>query len=152
MTTQSALIDCLELVGQHSEDPTPLVYQRLFQDTGLRGTYLYGKDKDDLAMTEAEASTTAYFANFLGIPNGLRVTPGFAFHWTDGPAAPETSDVPSRLYSGYLDFGLEPQFTPNFGAELSARVGIFTDFQSFNSDSIRLLGTGVGVYQSWGSF
>jgi hemoglobin-like flavoprotein len=32
MTTQSALIDCLELVGEHSQDPTPLVYERLFRD------------------------------------------------------------------------------------------------------------------------
>lgn len=122
-------------------------YQRLFQDTGLRGTYIFGRDKDDLGMTEAEASTTAYLANFLGIPNGLRVSPGFAFHWTDGPAAPETSDVPGRLYSAYLDFGLEPTFTPRFGAELTARVGLYSDFQSFNADSIRLLGTVVGTYQ-----
>ncbi len=114
----------------------------------MRGTYLYGKDKDDLAMTEAEASTTAYFANFLGISNGLRVTPGFAFHWTDGPEAPETSDVPARLYSGYLDFGLNPQFNQVFSAELTARVGIYTDFQSFNEDSIRLLGSAVGIYQA----
>lgn len=123
-------------------------YQRLFQDTGLRGTYLFGREKDDFSLTEAEASTTAFFPNFLGVPNGLRVTPGFAFHWTNGPQAPETSDVPARLYSGYVDFGLEPQFTPRLSAELSARAGIYTDFQSFDADSIRLLGTGVGVYQA----
>lgn len=123
-------------------------YQRLFQDTGLRGTYLFGRDKADLAMTEAEASTTAFFPNFLGGRNGLRVTPGFAFHWTDGPQAPVTSDVPARLYSGYLDFGLNPQFGPRFGAELTARVGIYSDFQSFNGDSIRILGSAVGVYQA----
>lgn len=122
-------------------------YQRLFQDTGLRGTYLFGRDKDDLSLTEAEVSTTAFFANFLGVPSGLRVTPGFVFHWTDGPSAPETSDVPARLYSTYLDFGLNPQFTPRLSAELTARVGVYSDFQEFNSDSIRLLGTGVGVWQ-----
>ena len=122
-------------------------YQRLFQDTGPTVTYIYGNDKDDLALTEIEASTTAVCANFLGLTNGLRVTPGFSILWTAGPSAPETSDVPARLYSGYLDFGLEPEFTPRFGAELSARFGIYSDFQSFNNEALRLLATGVGTYQ-----
>ncbi len=124
-----------------------LPLSRLFQDTGLRGTYLHGSGGDDLSITEAEASTTAYFANFLGIPNGLRVTPGFAFHWLDGPHPPTSAHAPSRLYSAYLDFGIEPQFTPRFGAEVSARIGVYSDFNAFNTDSIRILGTGVGVYQ-----
>lgn len=126
----------------------PPPYQRLFQDTGLRATYLHGSRADDLQMTEVEASTTAYLANFLGVPNGLRVTPGFAFHWTDGPQGAAFPDVPGRLYSGYLDFGFAPQFNPRLSAELSARVGIYTDFEAFNEDSIRLLGTAVGVYQT----
>lgn len=123
-------------------------YQRLFQDVALRGTYLYGSKKDDLSLTEAEASASIYYANFLGVPNGLRITPGFAFHWTDGPQPPETSDIPARLYSAYLDFGLKPQFSPRFSAELSARVGVYSDFQKFNGDSLRILGTGVGVWQA----
>lgn len=126
----------------------PPPYQRLFQDTGLRSSYIYGKHKDDLAMTEAEASTTLYFANFLGIQNGLRVRPGFEFLWTSGPSAPATSDVPARLYSGYLDFALNPQFTPQFSAELTARVGVFSDFQSFNDDSLRIQASALGIAQT----
>jgi len=122
-------------------------YERLFQDTGLRGTYLWGREKDDLEITEFEASTSAYFPNFLGISNGLRVTPGFAFHWLDGPHPPETTAAPSRLYSGYLDFGIRPRFTPRFGAEVNARVGVYSDFQAFNADSIRLIGSGIGIYR-----
>ena len=123
-------------------------YQRLFQDTGLRATYLFGRRNDDLSMTEVEASTTAFLANFLGVPSGLRVTPGFAFHWTEGPQGPGASHVPARLYSGYVDVGLEPQINQYVSAELSARVGVYTDFQAFNEDTIRLLGTGVGVIQT----
>jgi len=134
--------------GRNGQPAAGPPYQRLFQDTGLRGTYLHGGRKDDLAMTEVEASTTAYFANFLGIPNGLRVTPGFAFHWTDGPQGPDTSSVPSRLYSGYVDFGLDPRFNQQVSAELTARVGIYSDFQAFDEDSIRLLGSAVGVFQT----
>lgn len=123
-------------------------FQRLFQDTGLRGTYLHGRRDDDLSLTEVEASTTAFLANFLGVPNGLRVTPGFAFHWTDGPQGIGYPDVPARLYSGYLDFGLEPRFNQQVSAELSARVGVYSDFQAFNEDSLRFLGTAVGVFQT----
>ena len=54
-------------------------YARLFQDTGITATHLFGDDGNDMALTEVEASTTAYFANFLNIPNGLRVTPGIHF-------------------------------------------------------------------------
>lgn len=126
----------------------PPPYQRLFQDTGLRSTYIYGKQKNDLALTEAGASTTMYFANFLGIQNGLRVRPGFEFHWTSGPSAPATSDVPARLYSGYLDFALTPQITPQFSTELTARFGIFSDFQNFNEDSLRLQASALGIVQT----
>ncbi len=134
--------------GNYRQPTSGPPYQRFFQDTGLRGTHLFGRRTDDLSITEVEASTTAYFANFLGVPNGLRVTPGFAFHWTDGPQGPGTSSVPSRLYSGYLDFGLDPRFNRQVSAELTARVGIYSDFQAFDEDSIRLLGSAVGVFQT----
>lgn len=125
---------------------TPGPYQGLFQDTGLTATYLFGSDADDLALTDVEAKTTAYFANFFGISNGLRVTPGFIFHWTDGPAA-SRAHLPARLYSTYLDFALQPQFNNYFSAELNASFGVYSDFQAFNDDSVRFLGNAIGVWQ-----
>jgi hypothetical protein len=73
--------------------------------------------------------------------------PGFVFNWTSGPASPETADVPPRLYDAFLDFGLEPQFGPRFGAELHARIGVYSDFESVTTQSLRYIGTGVGIYR-----
>jgi hypothetical protein len=73
------------------------------------------------------------------------VTPGFAVDFLDGPSPPLIQDLPSRLYAGYLDFGMNPQFTPGFSAELNARVGVYSDFQTLTSDSIRTMGAALGA-------
>ena len=65
----------------------------------------------------------------------------------DGPGPPETSDVPARLYSAYLDFAINPRWTANFGADISTRVGAYSDFQAFNEDSIRFQTLAVGIWQ-----
>lgn len=122
-------------------------YERLFQDTGMRATYLYGEDVDELAITEVEASTTAYFASFLRSTQALRVTPGFVIDFLSGPSAPVTSDLPGAVYSAYLDAFWNPQITPQFRADLNARVGIYSDFNSITTESLRWTGTGVGVLQ-----
>lgn len=120
-------------------------FRRLFQDTGFRHTWLGGSDGDELQMHDSEFSTTAYFPNFLGSQGPLRVTPGFVFHFLDGPSPPETADLPSRLYSGYVDAGWYPQFAEQFGADINVRAGVFSDFDTVTTHSIRFMGTGVGV-------
>lgn len=121
-------------------------YQRLFQDTGFQYTWLAPTSNNSLQMHDVELSTSAFFPNFLRGRGPLRVTPGFAFHFLDGPAEPDiTSDLPPRLYSAYLDFGWEPEFTPQFGAEVNFRTGIYTDFDTVTWDSLRFMGSGVGV-------
>ncbi len=119
-------------------------FERLFQDTGFRYAWLYGSDGRDLQLNEIEASTTAYCPNFLHSSSGLRVTPGFALTLTDGPTSP---DLPPQLYGAYLNFGWEPQFGPRFGAEVTFRTGVYSDFQAFSSQSIRFIGTGLGAYR-----
>ena len=124
-----------------------LPYQRLFQDTGFRYTWLYGKQGADLSLNEVEVSTTAYFPNFFRGRFPLRVTPGFAVDWTDGPSLPVTSAVPPRLYAAYLELGWDPQFSERWGAEFSLRTGLYTDFQTLTNDSLRFIGTGVGLFR-----
>ncbi len=121
--------------------------QTLFQDTGMLYTYLYGESDDDLQMHEAALFTSAIFENFLGSPYSLRVTPGFAFHFLDGPGVPGKIDLPAKLYSAYLNFLYQPQITPQFGADLNFRVGVFSDFDSVTWHSMRFMGRGLGVVQ-----
>jgi hypothetical protein len=120
-------------------------YQRLFQDTGFRYTWLNRDGSDDLGINELDLSTSMYLANFFHSANGLFVSPGFTFDWLDGPDEPS---LPARLYAAYLDFGWEPQFTPRLGGELNFRTGVYSDFESVTSQSIRFIGTGVGVIKA----
>ncbi len=108
---------------------------------------MYGKEGDDLQIHDSEISTTAYFPNFLRGAGPLRVTPGFAFHFLDGPGPPEKSDLPSRLYSGYLDFGWTPQIGRAFSADVNFRAGVYSDFDTVTTNSVRFIGTGVGIVQ-----
>ena len=119
-------------------------FRRLFQDTGFRYTRLSGGTGDELEINELEVSTTAFFPNFLRGRGPLRVTPGFAFHFLDGPSAPVTSDLPAQLYSAYLDFGWAPEFNEQFSADVSFRSGIYSDFDAFTTHSLRFMGTEIG--------
>lgn len=121
----------------------PGPYQRFFQNTGMTYTYLGGNGGDEMGLDEIDIHTTAFFPRFLGVDSPLYVTPGFTFDFTDGPSAPVTADVPGALYSAWLDFGWFPRLTPAVGADLNVRVGVYSDFVSVNSDSVRITGVGA---------
>lgn len=143
----------------------PGQYLRLFQDVRMTYTWVKGGDSTDkLDTNDVELATTVNFPNFLYSAAPLQVSPGFIFHFWDGPTtdlapnspgpplAPLTSaggafptDLPSRVYSTYLDFGWAPMITPQFGADVDFNVGVFTDFDTTTTDSVRFQGTGLLV-------
>jgi hypothetical protein len=132
--------------GGPAQPVSPPPYQRLFDHTGFRYTWIVGNGEgDEMGTSDLEISTTANLANFFGNAGGLRITPGFVFTWLDGPSPPLTTDMPSQLYGAYVDFGWYPVFTPQLSAEVNFRPGVFSDFQSVTSDSVRFLGSGIGV-------
>lgn len=129
-----------------NQSPNGGPYQRLFQDTGVRYTYLYSDgDPTALGINEFELSTSIVFQRFARSASGLRLTPGFVFDFLDGPS--QGSDLPPQLYSAYLDAAWRPQITPQFAADLRFRSGVYSDFGTITSDSVRFMGTGVGVIQ-----
>ena len=121
----------------------PMPYMRLFQDTGLDYTYLYGSNGNQVQMHDFEFRTSLFFQQFVAGP--LRVTPGFDLLLLDGPSPPILLDLPSRVFGAYLNAGWRPQFTPVFGGEVDFRVGVYSDFSTVSSDSVRFTGTGLGV-------
>ena len=129
-------------------DSTPVgQYLRLFQDFGFRVTWVKGGDGADVDMVDNEVSVTGNFPNFLFSGQPLAVTPTFIFHLWDGPAPPSTADLPSKAYSGFINFGWDPWLTPQIGGELDVSFGAYSDFQTFNSDSFRIVGKGLLVLQ-----
>jgi len=123
-------------------------YLRLFQDIRISHTWLHGDRSDqEMSIHDASVGTTLNIPNFFFSGQPLRTSPMFVFHAWDGPVttAAFPTDLPSRAYSTYLDFGWDPVITPQLGADLEMSVGIYSDFNAINMDSLRFRGTGLFV-------
>lgn len=121
-------------------------FTRFFQEIRLEETYMY--DTGDRKVSFNDIETSATFAIPPGwSKNPILLTPGFGLHLWDGPPShgPGSPDLPAQTYDAFLDTAWDPQFSPYFGAELGVRVGVYTDFHTLNSDSVRIMGRGLGV-------
>ena len=140
--------------GAAATAPPP--YQRFFDDFYVRYTWLEGESAklQDLEMQEVEIALSAVFPSLFSLPVELRITPGFVFDFLQGPLTPgaipdvpPTTQLPAQLYSAYLDTAWNPKITPQFSAEVNARLGIYSDFETVTSHSVRITGTGLAVLQ-----
>lgn len=120
-------------------------YERFMENLSFQYTFLprLSDQADTLGIQDFETSVTALFPNFLFSEHPLLVTPAFVLHLWDGPST-MVQDLPGNAYSAYLDFAWNPELTPRLYAELGFRAGIYTDFETMNTDSLRLQGLGVG--------
>lgn len=132
-------------------------WPRFFKEVRAEYTWLTGDGgNSDFEMSTAELSTTANFA-FLYQQAPLQITPGFAAHFLEGPVSqpplmngaplptPFPADLPPRLFDAYLDAAWKPQITPFLSADLGARIGVYSDFDHFTDESVRIMGRGLGV-------
>jgi hypothetical protein len=123
------------------------VYESLkfIHDVRFRHTYLAGgSDGNDLGINDSEVSVSFTFPNFLTTGQPLFITPAFALHLWDGPKD-GIHNLPGSAYSAYLDFQYATDPNLQIGAELGFRVGVYTDFDTLTTDSIRYQGLGLGV-------
>jgi hypothetical protein len=131
--------------NQLNPDGTVQRLQRFLQQISLEHTYLYGDHgPGDLGINRTEMAATFGVPIFYNPHTPLLITPGFAFNWFDGPIG-DDADLPPRVYDAYLDTAWYPRFSPLLGADLGVRTGVWTDFKAVNSDSIRILGRGLGI-------
>ena len=120
------------------------VLPRLLERPRFRHTWLQGGDNSELDINDTEIATTVTFANWLGGRQPFRLSPGFIFHFWDGPNTPETGfDLPAQAYSFYLagDYSSDPRATA--GYETNLTIGYYSDFDNTSSDAIRLTGSGL---------
>ena len=129
-------------------DGSAVRVQRLLQQFSFEHTFLYGKhEPGELEINRTELAATFGFP-CINPDTPLLVTPGFAANWLKGPISdgtPESADLPPRLYDAYLDFSWHPKLGNWLSADLGFRTGVWTDFESVTSESIRYLGRGLGV-------
>ncbi len=97
---------------------------------------------DSLGINDFDFSVLAAFPNFLFSTQPLFVAPSFSLHLWSGPRAP-AGDLPGRAYSAFVDFGWSSDPTKAFGGEVGVRTGVFTDFETLNTHSLRIMGQGL---------
>ncbi len=124
---------------------------RFFQEVHVDNTWIpRGGGNESLGV-----DTTNVWATFA-IPlswyatNPVLVSPGFQLSLWDGPTSfspptPPEPDLPGQTYGAYIDAAWNPQLSNWFGAELEVSPGVYTDFQHTTTQSIRVLGRGLGV-------
>ena len=128
-----------------NSDGTVARLQRFLQQISAEHTYLYGdQGANDLEINRTEIAATFGVPIFYNPDTPLLITPGFAFNWFEGPATPE-ADLPPRVYDAYLDGAWRPKFNDFLAADLGLRTGVWTDFDAISTDSIRVLGRGLGI-------
>ncbi len=133
--------------------PDGLVFQeplRRVQGPRLRHAWLIGNDGRELDINETDVSVAVAFPNFFGTTQPLYVLPSFSLQLWDGPKGapqPTTADLPGQTYSAFIDAGWESDRIQMIGMELGARVGVFSDFDTMNSDSLRVQGKGLVRYR-----
>ncbi|MEZ6111696.1 MAG: hypothetical protein R3C99_11845 [Pirellulaceae bacterium] len=134
---------------------------RLFYGPRIRHTWLPdGEGLNDLEWNKSDISFAIAFPNFLYSSQPLYVLPSFTLDLWEGPRNPGApfdpgppatpavppSDLPARAYEAFVDFGWQSDPNQILGVDLGFRIGVWTDFDTLNNDSLRLLGKGLVKY------
>jgi hypothetical protein len=135
--------------GQFVMPPVVAQAQRFLRDVALDYHWFPRNGTGGLGINDADLSASFSFPLLYNVQTPLVVTPGFAFHLWDGPASTgpvsQQADMPPATYDAYLDAEWDPQISPVFGAELNARVGIYSDFRLWDNEAFRFTGKGMAV-------
>jgi hypothetical protein len=127
--------------------------QKFIQHVDLDFDWFAGNGDHELGIDDVNLSVTFAFPMLFNSSTPLLVTPGFAVHYWSGPvseppAPPDftpPADMPARTYDAYLDFAWNPWVNEFFGGELNFRTGIYSDFYSVTTQSLRFMGKGMAV-------
>jgi hypothetical protein len=132
--------------GQYGQTPG---FLRLFQGPRIRHAYVHGDHRhNDVTINDTDVAIAMLLPNFAFSNQPIYILPSFSLHQWAGPR-PDVSpthkaDLPSKAYSAFIDAGWQSDPARILGAELGLRVGVFTDFDTFTSRSLRVMGRGIG--------
>jgi hypothetical protein len=126
--------------------------QKFVQHIDFDYDWFAGNGTRKLGINDIDLSATFAFPMF-NLETPVLVTPGFAVHYWAGPISepqvlptdPAPADMPPRTYDAFLDTAWNPQITPQFGAELDFRIGLYSDFTDLTMNSLRYTGKGMAV-------
>jgi hypothetical protein len=114
----------------------------MFQKAMFDATWLARTGEGGLGMTDLELkSVLALPCPTIDWP--MLITPGFAVHYTDGPA---NVAMPARLYDAYIQFRWLHRFSPEWATDVSLTPSVFSDFEQSSSDGFRLTGHAAAAW------
>lgn len=131
--------------------------QKFLDEVRLDYVYMPARGSKRFGTNDLDLSATFAFPFLYNKESPLLVTPGFAFHWWEGPVSsqlPPASSLnylPPRVYDAYLDAAWNPQLSSAvsgsnwLSGELAFRVGVYSDFKKVTAESIRYTGHGFAV-------
>jgi hypothetical protein len=122
--------------------------QRFLRDVSIDFHWFAGQGSgNQLGITDVDLASSFSLPLGYNVQTPLIVTPGFSFHFWDGPASsgPLPADMPPQTFDAFLDTAWQPQFNPMFGADLDVRVGYYSDFRLAAFEDFRLIAKGEGV-------
>ncbi len=130
---------------------------KFLQNIHLTDDFLFGDSASpgDMRINDTFATTTIAFPNFLWTGQPWFLSPGFGYHAWSGPFGtwPDAGGVaqffpqlPPDAYSAFLDIGWRSSPDRAFGAELGGRIGVYTDFDTVDSEAIRPMGLALLRY------
>ena len=132
--------------GQMGQAPS---FIRLFQGPRIRHAYIHGDGRHNaLAINDTDLAVALVFPNFAFSTQPIYVLPSFSLHQWSGPRdeldPDNNADMPNIAFSAFLDTGWQSDPARIFGAELGVRVGMFSDFDAVSTNSLRIMGRGIG--------
>ncbi len=129
--------------GGYGYPASPL---RLTQNVRMMATWLEGSGGNELDINDFDFAAMFAYPNFGFTGQPLFITPGFVLHLWDGPSG-GAADLPSRAYSAFIETAWKSDPNRQFGGEVSASFGIYSDFNSLTQDSFRIQGLGLLTFR-----
>ncbi|MGC3967059.1 MAG: DUF6268 family outer membrane beta-barrel protein [Pirellulales bacterium] len=121
---------------------------RLVQGLGMRYTWIRrGGGDDAFGVQDVDLTASLAFPFFFSTNIApFLFTPGFSFHFLQGPNRGVAADIPGTVYDAYGQLSWKPQFNDRLGADLALSVGVYSDFSYADHTSIRVQGRGLGTW------
>ena len=96
-----------------------------------------GSSSNSVGMGELNLAVVFAFPNFLETEQPIYVAPSFGLTMFEGPQAEE---LPGQAYGAFLDMQWTSDPTQRFYADVGLTLGIYSDFNTLTTDSLRLTG------------
>ncbi len=98
--------------------------------------------------TEGFGFDTLELKTVLGLPCPTReypllITPGFAVHYLQGPAA---ITLPPQLYDAYVELRWLGHLVPRLGYDVAVTPAVDSDFRQSSSHALRVTGHGIAAW------